>query len=260
MIDQRLSSLQGIIWDKDGTMFEETPELIREYQLAAIGAIVQMVEEAHRNDPEVPLITMEEAEATIPESYSTYGWSFELLRRRYNFGKRTVHFKMHTLMTTKNVKPNPCLPTALLCAKQQGIKMGIATHCNMVFVRTNLAHMNIGSDIIEDRHIMTLEECDFAEKTNSDHMIMKTAHHMGVLPHQSAFVENSTGNLILAKQRGFLTVLVTWGRPVEEYKHLEHVDLVCETPVEFLRMVTQAKKLQPAPVHARTCAITKTHA
>ena len=222
MID--FQHIDAIIFDKDGTLFEETDALIREYQVAAIKGIIDLV----------PDLSFAAAMETQAESYRRYGWSFELLRRRYRLDFDTVHAAMHRHMTTDNVKPNPSLPVMMSCARMKGIKLGVATHCGQPFATSNLDHLGITADIISRDHVTTLTNPN-DDKAKSADMVRQTAFKMHSDPARTLFVENSPRNLPPAKLAGFQTALVTWGNDLSMQEGFAAADICFDTPVDLMR-------------------------
>lgn len=228
MIEPR--TIDAIIFDKDGTLFEETDALIREYQSAAIMGILDMV----------PGLSFEEAMATQRKSYQRFGWSFELLRQRYNLDFAAVHAAMHRHMSTHNVKPNPCLPAMLGFARATGLTLGVATHCGEPFATSNLDHLGITGDIIDRKYVTTLTDPK-DDKAKSCNMVRHTAFRMGSDPSRTLFVENTARNLPPAKQAGFQTALITWGRDFSASEGFEAADACFDTPVKMMRTILQER-------------------
>lgn len=231
-IHDRINALKGLIFDKDGVLFPETPALIREYQLAAARALPHLDTR----------ITEQHAIDSIAESYRRYGWSYELLRREYKLERADVHFTMHSLMSLDNIHRDPELPLAMKQASQRGLHFGVATHSNRVFTDRTIPYVGI-KPYFSDHSIVTLEQNGFVEKSNSPSMVLEAAKRIGLPAHSCGFIENSSANLVPAKKAGFMTFLLTWGQDIHDYEpaHMPYIDMIFERPAQLLHYIAMKK-------------------
>ncbi len=224
-----------ILWDFDGTLYEETPQIKEAFARSAQRAVRnQIQEQIHKCLYEVT--TNETIDSLLKKSRDRYGDSFTHFALQ-GLSEPELHKKHHENLDPSMLKPNQKLIDAFVRLEQAGVASAIVTHGHMIWTKKALDRCGLSPFFPENR-IVTTEKINYQKKHRGAEAFSSSLETMGIRvdPQTVMFVEDKAKNLYFPKEHfGWTTCLVT----PHKRENLDHVDIQCSTPEEVIDRVIQ---------------------
>lgn len=231
-----MRKITTIIWDMDGTLYRDTPEIKGVFKKAACAALRDVVDPALDDDQAMNMIT---------ESRKKNGDSFSAIVQDHGVNASVLHERHHANLNTDRIERDEKAITALRRAKQNGIRHAILTHGHMNWVEKVL-HKTGLDDIFDRTDIISNELIDFIKKHTGPDAFEKALAWLEVKPEQSAVIEDKASNLKHAHEMGMLTIQVHYGQIDEQSPKPDYVDFRCATPEDAVLYIESLNRtIQP---------------
>lgn len=196
------SSIRGIIWDLDNTLYRFDAVFEEACNRAAAKTICDMVEG----------LSFEDSFAAAEESYNTHGYSGKALIARYNLAYSDYHFPYHEAIDETILQKNDAMLRALAALGRPQV---IVTNASRHWAQRVLVHLGM-KEFFPDTHIIALEDSDFEAKAYSPRPFSMAQDIIGCMPQHILVVEDTVRNLSVPKDMGFHTALIHHGRVPKE--------------------------------------------
>ncbi len=224
-----------ILWDFDGTLYEETPQIKEEFARSARLAVRnQIQEQLHKC---LYTVTTDDAiDFQLEKSREEFGDSFTRLALK-GLSEPELHKKHHETLKASLLKPSEKLIDAFVRLEQAGVASAIVTHGHMIWTKKALDRCGLSPFFPENR-IVTAEKINYQKKHRGPGAFSAAMEVMGINadPQNVMFVEDKAKNLYFPKEHfGWTTCLVTPNRR----ENLGHVDIQCSTPEEVIDVVVK---------------------
>lgn len=190
-----LKNIKAIIWDLDNTLYEFTNEFYHAVNIAAAKAAIK----AGLNLP------LDKATKIARQSYLAEGQSKAWFIRDYGMDPVQMHHDIHEEIDEKLIRPCPYLPPLFAQLKTKHV---IVTHASVNWGKRILDHIGLRPHFA-DTHIIGLETADFAYKNKSPKMFEIAMAQTNTPIDQTLVVEDREDNLIIPKEMGLRTALIT---------------------------------------------------
>ncbi len=213
------SSVRGIIWDLDNTLYRFDTIFEEACNRAAAQTICKMVAG----------LTYDEAFSSAVESYAQHGYSGKSLIAQYNLEYRDYHFPYHESIDETILAHNDNMNRALGAL---GLPQVIVTNASRYWAEKVLTHLGM-KKFFPDTHILPLEDSDFEAKAHSPCPFAMAQSIIGFLPQNILVVEDTVRNLSVPKSMGFQTALIHHGHVPDE-RH-EFIDEEYSDTLELLK-------------------------
>lgn len=218
-----------ILWDFDGTLYEETPAIKEMFAHAACRAVrSQLPKELYR------VTTDEAVHSLLKKSREQFGDSFTRFALQ-GLSEPELHKKHHENLDHTMLKPNAKLIEGFARLENIGVASAIVTHGHMIWTKKALDRCGLSPFFPEDR-IVTAEKINYQKKHRGPGAFSAAMEAMRISadPKNVMFVEDKAKNLYFPKEHfGWTTCLVT----PEEKKNLGHVDVQCAAPEDVIDLV-----------------------
>lgn len=196
------SGIRGIIWDLDGTLYRYNDLFIKACNIAAARAAQSLGVN----------ITYEESVELAVRSEETYGYSLHGFIHEHGLSYARLHHPFHEFIDEKLIQKNEDFVTAL---ESLQLPQVLLTNASRGWANRVLTHLGM-KHLFPDTHIIPMEDVDYTPKARGSAGFEKALQILDVPPAQVVVVEDLTRNLIIPRQMGLRTVLMTHGRPPEE--------------------------------------------
>ncbi len=252
-----------ILWDFDGTLYEETPQIKEDFARSARRAVRNQIQE-QLHKCLYTVTTDETIDSLLKQSREMYGDSFTLLalgkhseekRGLGQLSEQELHRKHHENLNSSLLKPNEKLVDAFVRLEQAGVASAIVTHGHMIWTKKALERCGLSPFFPEDK-IVTAEKINFKKKHRDIEAFSLALQTMGMNadnldPESVMFVEDKAKNLFFPKNDfKWTTCLIT----PEHKKNLSHVDVQCAAPEDVIDLVIKYNlmvapdRIAPEPV------------
>ncbi len=231
-----------VLCDLDGLLYPYTPELRTAWKRATVMAYRQT---AHPCLPGKD----EDIHALITESKRKYGESVTFLARDYGIDPRPMHAAIYDFIPDELIERDETMIRAFEQATAQDLKFAILTHGNKPWTERVLAATGL-TDIFED-NIFALDTNGYLRKHRGVLAFLNACTHMGFVPGETAFLEDTAQNLEPAHLTGAYTIEVL--RDVAPARPRPHyIGFSCETPQTALEQIRETnarggRNLRTAP-------------
>ena len=217
---ERLSQVEGVIWDLDNTLYRFEGDFEQLCHVAAAQAAIKGgVQMTHEQALEVCL-----------QSYDRYGHSYRLFIEEHKMDQVQLHYDFHSFIDEKLIRKS--LELIALFEKTH-LRHALVTHASGEWAARALSHIGL-KDFFPDERIIPAEAVDFQRKSESRAPFEKALTLLGVSPSCAVVVEDLADNLRIPYEMGLATVLVHYGRPPEPMPG--HVLMDCNNAAEFLQL------------------------
>lgn len=215
-------NIKGIIWDLDGTIYENTPAM----QDAWLQGFYQT---AHHYGLG---LTREEADQKTWDGFRRYGhavraYSIEHGIDENEFCERLLSFVDVTLVPQ-------CQETRAHFNHHKEKTMAILTSAHKKWAHPVLRHIGLDHLFPEDR-VVAYDDTSGELKSHSEKPFRMAAATLHLPPTDLIMVEDTAANLVIAKDLGMRTVLVTHGEPLAT--HPVHVDFVVSKAYDVFNLM-----------------------
>ena len=222
---QRLSSLKGILWDLDNTLYPENADLHQAFDHAIAQAAI--LHGAH--------LTIEEAMAAAKRSFLEHGYGGRVFIETMGIDPRNLHFSLHPLVDEKLIIAHDGLVEQMQSLSLHHV---VVTHGARDWALRVLEHIGLMPLFSHDR-VHALEDFDFHKKGVSRIPFEKGLASLGLAAAEVIIVEDQERNLRIPHSMGMGTVLLDYG--TRGQKATDYVDLVCHDVRELLQHIHEAK-------------------
>lgn len=186
-----------ILWDFDGTLYEETPAIKEMFAHAACRAVrSQLPKELYR------VTTDETVQSLLKKSREDFGVSFTRFALQ-GLSEPELHKKHHENLDHSLLKPSEKLIDAFVRLEQAGVASAIVTHGHMIWTKKALDRCGLSPFFPENR-IVTAEKINYQKKHRGPGAFSAAMEVMGINidPKTVMFVEDiliSIKNLTLRR-------------------------------------------------------------
>lgn len=216
----------GILWDLDGTLYENKPEM----QQAWVNGFYQA-----GLDYGLP-VDFEMAKKHHDDGFRQYGHSVRLYSRLYGVDEDA--FFAIVLKHMDVGKINACQQTRDHLNQQRHHDMAILTSAHRAWALPVLRHIGL-DHVFPETHVVAYCDTEGALKSGSEKPFRMAAEVLALNPEQLVMVEDTPTNLVIAKDLGMATVLVTHGAPTPTPP--THVDFVVDKAYDVFNLITQGQ-------------------
>ncbi len=226
-LKKRLESVSSIIWDLDNTLYPESDLLHQAFDDAIARAAILSG----------AAVSMDDAVRLSKQSYIDHAYGGRIFIEQYGVDPRDLHFNIHPLVNETIITAHADLPGLF---GMLPLDHALVTHGSREWALRVLKHIGL-HDLFPDHTVHALEDFDFEKKHMSRRpfeQALKAISHQASL---SMMVEDQARNLVLPRDMGMVTVLVTHGRKLDDVP--SHVDLVIDNAVDLLGILKGAKAL-----------------
>ncbi len=211
-IAARFSSLKGVLWDLDNTLYTETDSLHEAFDHAiAAAALAQGVP-----------MSLEEAKAAAKKSFIDHGYGARVFIEQMGVDARALHYDLHPLVDETIITPHDTLHDDL---HDLVLAHAIVTHGARDWALRVLDHLRL-MPLFTPARIHALEDFDFHKKATSPVPFEKALDSLNLNPCDVIIVEDQERNLRIPHAMGMGTILLDYGarrgKPAADF-----VDLVC---------------------------------
>ena len=217
-----MTSIEGVIWDLDNTLYRFEGDFEQACHIAAARAAVKggLVD------------GYEQALALCLQSYEEFGHSYRLFIERYNVDRIRLHHDYHSFVDENLIRGEAELIALFERAPQRHV---LLTHASREWAERALARIGLKAFFPEDR-IVAAEDTDFQPKSDSRAPFEKALGLLGLPPEKSVVVEDTAANLRIPCAMGMATALVHYGRPPDPMP--DYIDADYNNAVAFLKVLT----------------------
>lgn len=226
-LKKRLESVSSIVWDLDNTLYPESELLHQAFDDAIARAAILSG----------AAVSMDDAVRLSKQSYIDHAYGGRIFIEQYGVDPRDLHFNIHPLVNETIISGYDVLPGLF---DALNMPHALVTHGSREWALRVLKHIGL-HDRFPDHTVHALEDFDFEKKHMSRRpfeQALKAISHQASL---SMMVEDQARNLVLPRDMGMVTVLVTHGRKLDDVP--SHIDLVIDNAVELLGILKGAKAL-----------------
>jgi len=221
-----MSDNTWIIWDLDGTLYEETHDIKGIFKNAVCDALREVVD---------PGLTDEQAHNLIRESRKQYGDSFSgLVRKGFNAG--VLHETHHAKLDARHISANPATIDSFTESQARGVNHAILTHVHMNWVTKVLDKAGLSDFFSEDRIIST-EKIGYLKKHTGPEAFERALDSLGVKAGNAVMVEDKAANLVYPSQMGMKTILLCYEDAQVPAEKPAYVSQICRSPAETIDTV-----------------------
>lgn len=226
-LKKRLENISSIIWDLDNTLYPETDLLHQAFDDAIARAAILSG----------AAVSMDDAIRLSKQSYIDHAYGGRVFIEQYGVDPQLLHFNIHPLVNETIISAYDGLPGLFDAI---AIPHALVTHGSREWALRVLNHIGL-RDRFPDHTVHALEDFAFEKKHVSRRPFEQALAAICHTASLSMMVEDQARNLVLPREMGMVTVLVTHGRSLDEVP--SHVDLVIDNAVELLGILKGAKSL-----------------
>lgn len=234
--------IQNAIFDNDGTLYPEPPDVKERHMSAAISTI----------QPLYPDKSRDEVAALIKKSQDEYKSSFGMFvadlededERSYSLAMlRLQHYRELIKLAEDNFFDLDASPNQEMGElKASGLNLYIATHGNMAWTKFSVKENGGLSRYFNDSNIFTKDQAWMVGKNEGPAFYEQFLDHMDIEKgtdqlrgRNCAMVEDSVKNLIEAKNMGMMTILIS--QDVTDETKPDYVDVVVKDAKEAIKAI-----------------------
>lgn len=238
--------IDHVIFDNDGTLYHEPPDVKDKHMLAAIQAL----------QPKFPDASNAEIHEMIKKSQREYKSSFgmfvahildPLLRELEMARLRDLHYDNLAALAVKGFFDESASPYAEIGKLRiAGVNVHIGTHGNLQWTKFSVEKNGGLSRYFNECNIFTKDEAHCRGKNEGPYFYNKMLDKIGIPDTEQrgkncAMVEDSVTNLIEAKAQGMMTILIS--DTVTAETKPDYVDVVVRDAKEAIEAIN-ASNLQ----------------
>lgn len=214
----KLSSIEGILWDLDGTLYRYDRLFIEACNRASARTAIDLGLS----------LSIDEATEMARKSFEETGSSSFYFCRDHGINYRDFHEPYHANVDISIIAKNAEMVSAL---ESLDLPMVILTNASRIWVKRILAHTGM-NHLFEDSRIIALEDVGYQAKASSREGFEKGLAILNRPAGKTLMVEDLPRNLPKAKELGMVTALVHHGKIPEE--HTAHIDYSFQTTLELV--------------------------
>ncbi len=215
---------RGIIWDLDGTIYENTPAM----QNAWLQGFYQT---AHHYGLG---LTREEADQKTWDGFRRYGHAVRAYSIEHGIEETAFCERLLTFVDVTLVPQ--CAQTKEYFNHHQDMAMAILTSAHKKWAGPVLRHIGLDHLFPEER-VIAYDDTSGELKSHSETPFRMAAAALNLPPAQLVMVEDTAANLIIAKELGMTTVLVTHGDT--SVTPGAHIDFVVSKAYEVFSLMNE---------------------
>lgn len=216
---ERFSTLKGVLWDLDNTLYKDSPALYESFDHAIAAAAI-----LHG----APL-SLEAAKAAAKKSFIEHGYGARVFIEQMGVDAQKLHYSLHPLVDETIITPYETLHDDL---HQINLHYAVVTHGARDWALRVLKHLKL-MPLFSDERIHALEDFDFHKKGSSPKPFEQALASLNLNPQDVVIVEDQERNLRIPHMMGMGTVLLDYGeragKPAADF-----VDLVCHDVNDFI--------------------------
>lgn len=197
-----LSGIRGIIWDLDGTLYRYDDVFIKACNIAAARAAQLLGVN----------ITYEESVALAVRSEAEHGYSLHGFIHDHKLSYDRLHHPFHEFIDEKLIEKNDAFVKAL---ERLSLPQVLLTNASRGWANRVLRHLGM-KHLFPDGHIIPMEDVNYTPKARGATGFEKALEILNLLPMHVLVVEDLARNLIIPRQMGLRTALVTHGSQADE--------------------------------------------
>ncbi len=216
---QEWSSIQGILWDLDNTLYRLDKAVEDAFNLAIAKAAI-----GHGVD-----LSLDEALALSRESFRIHRYSGYEFINRYNIAQRDMHFMTDSHLDRGLVKK--CEQTCDLFS-HHSFDHALITHSARPWATDIIDRLGL-RPWFPDHRVFAYENYDFESKAKSRRPFEMALSSINQNPEDTVMVEDTLENLKIPHEMGMKTVFLHHGR-IPDGVLPDFVDHHCANAREFL--------------------------
>jgi len=220
-VTEKLSGVEAVIWDLDGTLYRYSQLFITACNHTAARVALDLGLS----------MDFDEAVRIATESEKLYGSSFKLFAD-HGLHYRDFHHPYHDSVDAGIIEKNEEMKSAL---ESLGLPMVILTNASRSWATRALDHLGY-AHIFPPEKILALEDNNFEAKAYHDTGFRKALSIVQKEAARTLMVEDLPRNLPKAKETGLLTALVHHGKIPDS--HAECVDYSFHTTLDLVHALT----------------------
>lgn len=188
------SSIHGIIWDLDNTLYRFDAAFEHACNIASARAAIDLGVD----------LEFEEALTIAQTSFEAHGFSGLIFETEYKISRRDYHFKFHESIDEKIIRVNTEMKDGL---SKLNLPHVILTNASYEWAVRTLTHLGL-KDFFPDTHILGQENFDFIPKARDRDGFDKALSILNLPAENILMVDDLSKNLRIPKEMGMQCALV----------------------------------------------------
>ncbi len=218
---RRITSLRGVIWDMDGTLYRSEAVLSHAIDIAVARAAVDMGVG----------LSYEEALVLSVRSGRECHYSGRVFVEHHGLDEEMLHQAYHRLVDEAVIQKSEDVAALF---SQISLPHALVTHSSRDWVKRVLAHLGV-KKYFPDENIFALEDVEFRRKYEGPYSFERALEKLGAPAAEVLVVEDLPGNLKPAHEMGMMTALVHHGRKPEATP--DFIDITADNAGDILRAI-----------------------
>lgn len=214
----------GIAWDLDGTLYQNDASIQEAWTNAFYQAGL-----AHGLE-----MSAAQAKEDHDEGFKKYGHAIRWCALKYGIEENMFFETMLKFMDVKMI--DPCHHTRDHFIRNISREMVVLTSAHKSWALPVLRHIGL-DHLFPSTHIIAYNDTDGALKSGSEKPFRMAAEALSAKPEQLIMVEDTPANLVIARDLGMTTVLVTHGAQMKEKPSA--VDFIVDKAYDVFHLIEE---------------------
>lgn len=213
--------LKAIIWDLDNTWFPYNAAFSQVCHEATVKTVIE--------DFGIDL-SAEIVFDLACQSFKELGHDTRYFLKEYNLDPVEMHVAFHRNLTTQFLEP--CEETIIAMTESaQRLEHAILSNASTLFAQRVMMGLKL-DHLFDTSNIIGMEENQCLKKHESPLLLERLLDNLGLLPEEVLMVDDQAKNLVIPKEKGMMTALVSNGLEITKP---DYADIVVENPLSLLQ-------------------------
>ena len=141
--------------------------------------------------------------------------------------------RLHPVLEGKLTKPYPNVPEVLAELRRRGAKTAVLSN------KFDEGVQQVVGEFLPGLFDVAHGECDRIPRKPDPTGLLLTLEELGVAPDRAAYIGDSPGDIVVARNAGTFAIAVSWGYHTREEMEAANPDAIVDTAKDFLAFLPQ---------------------